>query len=1169
MQTSSALLQLLKEKNSRTLPSKIQPQFGNYKNSAALESYIHPFEELLQKSIPQELWAGDEDLLFQWIDKSFPLIKWDLPENPPGIFSLVLFCEASKLHKTETLLIQYLQNRLVPHKQINILSSQHLYFNFKNLPGKSFLALHVRVLIEDSMQLNLFGNNAPLLAKELKQAVLKPHLARDLLEIKTLSDDFKINLIFQDLVRLEKKFPHLFDQALFIEFRKMLALSTKEFLESRSSRHIAKVISAHYAMRKMITRTAALFPLEKHLQLRLTQTRLQFLFGTKSVVGLMIGIYLLDRYEFFEEKHILLAVQKIIPDAQSVKGSFYVCQSPHEMIRTLYLEIEKKDGEPITLEERGVLKKLLPHELKASVEKLIPAVFMMRNEEEVMKNILILSQELKYFSDLPQVMINLEQQSGSDLIFTVVLVRLLSKDTPSIEELFSGVEGASDIAIDRVQIVGYLRKKYPKEACSFRLRIPKEPSILRADSSVNFYLARVKVMQVLNQGIGEVRDYNGGMILQQVEQFSQLKQAFPETALRQPDLLEDFFYGLTPIEAQATLPLEHLHSLFRLLLLAISDDLPKRESYEFKVKETEENLFLLIHAKESSYREEIQRCLAALELFPKSLSSTHVDIQGSYCSGFIYDCMDSDQKRKFLDTFHEVMRLWQEKICKEQILRLSFFYLPISLDPRIGGDEDSKQLLELMFEGLMRMRSDGTPTYGIAEKYEISEDRRHYTFTLRKTFWTNGDQVTAYDFEYAWKKILSPNFATPFAYLFYPIKNAKNAKEGKISLDEVGVKVIDPLTIEIELEHPTPYFLELTAFTLYSPVHRHIDRIHPNWAHQEGSGYVCNGPLQMGRRSVTRGYELTKNPNYWNAKQISIAQVFVTQTDNYTALQMFKNDEIEWLGRPLRPWSELFESDCVEEIEYSFTPRIFWYVFNVKRFPFNNAKLRRAFAYGINRASMINELRHLGSRPAITPLPISHSQLLDHGIKDGDEETALALFNEALVELGIKKSEFPVITLLLTIGSTVSEKNASLITGQWERLFGIHCRVESYQWNTTFDKMTQGDFQIGGMGWKSWINDPIYTLNAFRYASEKVNFAKWEDEKYQHCLDAADKEVNPEIRLQHLRAAEEILLHEMPVIPIFYEVQQFRRKPRLKVAVNPSTGHVDFSTSLIDNILST
>lgn len=1149
-------------KSSRCFRTKILPQFGSAIESASLASYVKQFERILSKLLSEGLCFEDEKDFLAWIQESLPVVKWEVPENSPDILTLCILCTGSKLQKTDTLLLELIKKLLIPEKEIPILSFQHLYFHFENFPQQSLLLMELELLVEDSVQHSFYKKGLPLLAKEISHLVKTPYFAHHFLEAKSLSQDFKMSLMHQDLVRLLQKFSYLFDQSIFIEVKRLLALASQQFLESRAPRHLAKVLAAHHMTRKIIMRATGLFPEERHLQLRVAPTRLHFLFGSKSVVGLIITISLLDRYEFFEEKHVLLAVQKIIPSAQLVKGSYYSSQAPQDMIRTLYLEIEKKDAEPITLKERGMLKTLLANELKASVEKLIPSIFMMRNEEEVMKNILILSQELKYLSDFPQVMISFEQQTNSGLIFTVIMVRALRKNTKPLDLLFQKIESNVEFIPDRTQVVGYLRKKHPKEASTFRLRIQKESSLLRADSSVNFYLARQRVIRILQETVGEVRDYNGGMILQQVEQFSELKNAFPETAQRYPDLLEDFFYALTPIEMQATLSLGHLHTLFRLLLEAVAADLPKRESYVLKVEQKKENIFVLLRTKEASYREYVQRALSALEIFPKSLCSTHVDIQGSYCTGFIYDCQQSDLQGKFIEAIRQAVHGWQEKLSSLKVLRLSYLHFVLSLDPRIGGDENSTQLLELLFEGLMRIDSDGIPVYAIAKSHEVSADHKRYIFKLRDSLWSNGDRVTAHDFEYSWKKILSPDFSTPFAYLFYPIRHARLAKEGKIPLDEVGVKAVDDWTLIVELDHPTPYFLELTAFTLYSPVNHRIDRIHPNWAGEEGKGYVCNGSFQLKKRSPSRGYELVKNPFYWNAKRIELDQVLITQNNNYTAQQMFKNGEIDWLGRPLFPWDSS-GSGYSEKIETTSTPRIFWYVFNVRRFPFSHPKLRQAFAYGIDRAALIEELHYEGSA-AETPLPYAHTLLRNKGIVDGDKEKARALFEEALQELKIKKGEFPVVTIIQATGE-IRNKTAHLIKRQWQELFGIHCNIEVHEWGTIFDRMTHGDYQIGAMNWKAWINDPSYTLNAFRYASERVNFAKWENEEYQTLLARADLEIDSENRLRYLESAEEILLREMPVIPIYYEAHQFMRKKRIKVDVNPLTGYVDFSTTKIVN----
>jgi oligopeptide transport system substrate-binding protein len=339
-----------------------------------------------------------------------------------------------------------------------------------------------------------------------------------------------------------------------------------------------------------------------------------------------------------------------------------------------------------------------------------------------------------------------------------------------------------------------------------------------------------------------------------------------------------------------------------------------------------------------------------------------------------------------------------------------------------------------------------------------------------------------------------------------------------------------------------------------------VEKIHPNWAVQEGQGYVCNGPFQLQTKRAAR-YELIKNPLYWHKEKIQLDQVLIFQNNSYTILQMFKNNEIDWLGRPLYPWDSAFDVGCEEKMEFTSVPRIFWYVFNVKRFPFTNTKLRQAFAYAINRKQLLEKFKYEGS-PALTPLPLAHTFHLDKGMRDGDKEHALRLFEEALRELGLTRKKFPIITLLHTSGD-MRNIVARLLKEQWEQLFGITCNIESYEWNVVFDRMTQGDYQLGAMNWKSFVNYPIYTLNAFRYSSERVNFAKWESEEYQKILDAADQEQDTERHKEHLERAEAALLREMPVIPILYEVQEFKKKSHLKIAVNHQLGLFDFATASI------
>ncbi|HVW99391.1 MAG TPA: ABC transporter substrate-binding protein, partial [Candidatus Babeliaceae bacterium] len=160
---------------------------------------------------------------------------------------------------------------------------------------------------------------------------------------------------------------------------------------------------------------------------------------------------------------------------------------------------------------------------------------------------------------------------------------------------------------------------------------------------------------------------------------------------------------------------------------------------------------------------------------------------------------------------------------KLHILRMNVNREPVSMDPRQGSEYVSSTLHFMLFEGLMRLNPDGSLTPAQAKSVEISDDRKTYTFHLRDTKWSDGTPVTAYDFEKAWKKILSPHFAAPSASLLYAIRNAEKAKRGTISLEDVGIHSTDPRTLIVELESPTPYFLSLVSFCVFFPVKQTAD----------------------------------------------------------------------------------------------------------------------------------------------------------------------------------------------------------------------------------------------------------------------------------------------------------------------------------------------------------
>ena len=376
--------------------------------------------------------------------------------------------------------------------------------------------------------------------------------------------------------------------------------------------------------------------------------------------------------------------------------------------------------------------------------------------------------------------------------------------------------------------------------------------MLRGDLSLNFYLARQKIGQALTESIGEFRDFNGGIILKQREGLTSFMEAFPDSSFQNPDLVENFFYSISPIEAQATLSVASLKVLFELFLQAFDFNITKASDYFVKFECIDEQFFIMIRTTDGNFQESIQHILASFKLTQIGVITSNVHIQNSHFLGYLILATNTQIREELLEAIDQALKEWRQKVESQQILRLGFEPMVVSLDPRIGGDQVSSIVLKMLFEGLMRENKKGEIDYGIAKKVDISFDLKTYFFKLRPTRWSDGSLVSAFDFEYAWKKILSPSFKTPYAYLFYPIKNAKLTKEGVVPGDDVGIKALDEFTLKVELEFPAPYFLELTAHTIYSPVNRLTDQLHPNWPFEEREAFVCNGAFQLNKINVMK-----------------------------------------------------------------------------------------------------------------------------------------------------------------------------------------------------------------------------------------------------------------------------------------------------------------------------
>lgn len=502
-------------------------------------------------------------------------------------------------------------------------------------------------------------------------------------------------------------------------------------------------------------------------------------------------------------------------------------------------------------------------------------------------------------------------------------------------------------------------------------------------------------------------------------------------------------------------------------------------------------------------------------------------------------------------------------------LRLAFLNESNSLDPRFGYEMPANLVVKMLFDGLMRLSPTGEVVPSIAESVEISEDKKTYVFHIRSSRWSNGAEVTADDFEYAWKDIINPKTGAKGASDFYPIKNVEKIMQGKIPFEEAGVYAIDSKTLVVELEHPTPYFLELTTTSAYSPVYVNADKIHPDWADYSAPVFISNGPFVL--KSWKKGYELVleKNPLYWDAPQVKLPGIHIAIIEDVvTHLRLFEREELDWYGKPFAKLA----LDAVPTLKQSGRLQIYpefavyWYWINTTQFPFNNKKIRQAFAYALHREEVTKYLLQEGEIPALGIIPEFRDTRPAH-FQDNDLEKARALFDEGLKELNITKEQFPNIPLSYC-GIEVNQRLALVVQQQWQKAFGITVELLPQEWTSYYDNLSKMQFLLGGMSWHSRTRDPIYNLQVFKFRSNGLNMTNWENSRYQEILDAASEEVDAGKRKKLLYEAEALLMDEMPVIPIYNLSISFIKKNNLKDVSLSQLNYIDFKWAYFDQMTS-
>jgi oligopeptide transport system substrate-binding protein len=463
-----------------------------------------------------------------------------------------------------------------------------------------------------------------------------------------------------------------------------------------------------------------------------------------------------------------------------------------------------------------------------------------------------------------------------------------------------------------------------------------------------------------------------------------------------------------------------------------------------------------------------------------------------------------------------------------------------------------------------------TPTGSVG--VDVTPDKLEWVFHLRpEARWTNGDPVTARDYVFAWRRMLE----TPgeYTYLFYYIKNAQkyeaaSARGDAMRFDEVGVKAVDDLTLKVTLENPCGFFLDLLAFVPFYPLNeRSMEPFKQEDPRTKKASYsgaftrppnvVTNGPFELKAWDFKRRLWMEKSPTYWGRDLVKLDTIEMVVNENrLSQVLMYESGRVDWVADTGSDISAELRAQGRKDLVV--TPGFgtnFLTVNTARRVPglidnnpLSDVRVRQAFAMGIDKQQICDNITRMGERPATTYIP--------PGIFRGytttpalpyDVERARALLAEAGYPGG---RGFPTIPLLFSTASPVTRDMMQNIKNQLKANLNVNVELQSLEQREYKQRVTQKEYVIGPANWIGDYGDPSTFTD--KYLSTSLNNdSNWVSPEFDALCAEAAKEPDNARRMQLLQKAEQIINTDLPVIPMYYLVNTDLCRPYVKLKFNP------------------
>jgi oligopeptide transport system substrate-binding protein len=471
----------------------------------------------------------------------------------------------------------------------------------------------------------------------------------------------------------------------------------------------------------------------------------------------------------------------------------------------------------------------------------------------------------------------------------------------------------------------------------------------------------------------------------------------------------------------------------------------------------------------------------------------------------------------------------------EQVLHRGNGAEPETLDPAKSTGVTESNIQYEIFEGLTTYSPDGQVVPGVAEKWEVSDDGKTYTFHLRDSKWSNGDPVTAEDFVYAWRRVLDPATASDYAPIFDVIANAEQIRKGEEKdLTKLGIAATDPKTFTVSLAKSAPYFLGLVRHSSFLPVHKAtVDKFGQDWT--KPGNIVGNGAFTLSEWTPQSSLTVVKNPNYYDAANVKLEKIVYYPTEDISEeFKRFRNGELQITYEVPSDQIGFIEANMKDEYEAKPYLGTYYYVVNETRENGGKKEVREALALAIDREAIADKVTQGSFLPAYSWVPPGTPDYTTQylSFKDMPMPERIAKAKELLAGAGFT-AEKPLKLEILYNTSENHKKIAIAIQDMWKQV-GVDATLNNQEWQVYLDTRDNKQFDVARAAWIGDYADPVTFLDLFLSDAGVRNDAGYNNAEFDKLVKDSFGISDPKARMASLEKAEQMFLADLPIIPILH-----------------------------------